>query len=343
MAEKRNNLFDFLRVLFSISVVISHASGIIYHTEIVSSNVAVDGFFMLAGLFMARHLYLRKSESPDRLFLYYQIERIKRLFPLCFILGSFVVLKELVRAHKFDILRWPSLYFMGNINDIPGFPVMWYVSALLWGGFLVSAFLIWRRKISILVFFPLIFFITFSFMYKYHNLWLYSAPLIKGVFSAGLVKSVCGLCVGAEVFYISQFLKNQKEKMRITARKILAILCELIFLYGFASSFWVWFSPKNFFVYLYVPLIMLVFLLDEQVIFKIFDFKIFSSLGKLTYAVYLTHIYLLNFLVKTKVCLEIPEVITYIALIPMTFFIGWISCKIEKLFLCLVRFLFYKK
>ena len=44
MTEKRNNLFDLLRVLFTVSVVISHASGKLYHGDIVSANVAVDGF-----------------------------------------------------------------------------------------------------------------------------------------------------------------------------------------------------------------------------------------------------------------------------------------------------------
>ena len=262
---------------------------------------------------------------------------------MCFMIGFLLILKELVISQKFDILRWPSLYFMGDVNGIPGFPVMWYVAALFWGGFLVRALLVWKRKISVLVIFPLIFFVSFSFMYKYHNLWLYSEPLIKGIFSAGLVKAVCALCVGVEIFYISEFLKEQKEKIKPASRKVLSVLCELIFIYGFVSSFWIWFSPENFLVYLYVPLILLVFLLNEQVIFKIFDFKVFAYLGKMTYAVYLTHLYLLKFLARTKICLEIPAIITYSALIPTTFFIGWFFCKGEKIFVRSLKFVFCKK
>ena len=343
MTEKRNNLFDLLRVLFTISVVITHASNLIYHGEIVSANVAVDGFFMLSGFFMARHLKNRRGTlSRERLFFNYQISRIRRLLPMCLIVASLVGLKEIIVNHALGIEKWEVLYFLGDINGIHGFSVMWYVSALFWGGFLVSALLIWARKISVLVLFPLIFFVLFSFMYKYHNLWLFSVPLVKGFLSAGLFKSVCALCVGVEVFYISVWLKNQISKMRLFAVKLIAIFCEILFIYGFASSFWIWFSPKNFFVYFYVPLILLVFALDAQVIFSVFDRPILARLGKMTYAVYLTHLYIIKFLAKTGFCEKIPPIATYLALIPLTFFIGWIFSGIEKIvinFLMLVLFI----
>ena len=69
MNGKRNTLFDLLRVLFAVSVVISHASGKLYHGNIISANVAVDGFFMLSGLFMAKHLYAQKNGHLVHLFI----------------------------------------------------------------------------------------------------------------------------------------------------------------------------------------------------------------------------------------------------------------------------------
>lgn len=343
MSEKRNNLFDFLRVIFALSVMISHASGKIYQGNIVSANVAVDGFFILSGLFMAKHLYAHKDEKPEQLFFNYQLGRICRLFPM-YALSCFTgILFDAVFFHSFEALRWPAIYFLGNINNIPGYWVTWYVSCLFWAGLLVSALLVWKRNISILVIFPITFFITFSVMYSYGNLWLYAMPLIKGVFSAGLVKALCALCVGADIFYASIYLKDHIEKIRPSAKKLIAVLCELLFLTGFTSSYFIGFSPANFLVYLYVPAILIVFLLNEQVIFKIFDRKIFASLGKMTYAVYLTHLYFLAFLEYTGVCKNIPPVVTYLALIPITFFIGWIFCKLEKLCIHTMKSIFIKQ
>ena len=336
---KRNNLFDLLRVLFTISVVVSHASGTVFHGEIVSANVAVDGFFMLSGFFMARHLYNRKNERAERVFLDYQIGRIRRLFPmyaLSCLVGVFV---ELIFHHSFVVEKWAVLYFMGNINGIPGYPVIWYVAALFWAGLFVSAFLIWKRKISVLVIFPLTFFVLFSVMYSYHNLWLYSQPLLGGIFSAGLLKAVCALCVGAEVFYASRYLKARSSRFRPLARKTVALLCETIFIAGFLSSFWIWFSPKNFFVYLYVPLILLVFGMNEQVVFKILDRPLFSTLGKLTYAVYLTHLYFLQFLAKTNVCQGIPQIPAFVLIVIASFLIGYVFCKIEKIIRILFQYI----
>lgn len=340
MTEKRNNLFDLLRVLFAVSVVVTHTSGTIYNGGIESGHVAVEGFFMLSGLFMAKHLYFRKNETADKLFFTYNLGRIKRLFPMYAISCCIWIFKDLVFSHKFDILNWPALYFLGDINGIPGFSVTWYVSVLFWGGLIVSAFLIWQRKVSVLLIFPLIFFISFSFMYThYENYWL----LIKGFLSMGLLRSVCGLCVGAEVFYISEYLKTQKEKINLPARKIFTVFCEILFVYGFASSFWIWFNLKSFLVYLYVPLILLVILLDEQVIFKIFNKKFFSYLGNVTYAVYLTHMCLLKVIAHIGFCKTIPPLATYSIVIFLSFLVGFFFWKIEKYFIRLLRCIFIKK
>ena len=337
MTEKRNNLFDLLRVLFAVSVVISHASGKLYHGDIVSANVAVDGFFMLSGLFMAKHLYAHKNENTEQLFLNYQIGRISRLVPMYVISCIYGILFDAIFFHSFNAARWPAVYLLGDINGIPGFWATWYVCCLFWAGLLVSTLLVWQRKKAVLVFFPLIFFFSFSYMYSYHHLWLYAKPLISGFLSVGLVKALCALVVGAECFYASLWLKERLLKIKVSSRRFVAVLCELMFLVGFASSFKIGFSPANFIVYLYVPLILLVFLLDEQVIFRVLDRKIFAFLGKMTYAVYLTHLYLLTYIENTGVCKAVPPVLTYIVLIPITFFIGWIFCKIEKIFLCAVR------
>jgi len=330
MDRKRNNLFDLLRVLFAASVVVSHASGIIYHGEIVSANVAVDGFFMLSGFFMAKHLHKRKEESPDRIFLDYQLGRIKRLFPM-YILSCFLgLLSELSVHHRFDICKWPALYFLGDINGIPGYPATWYVAALFWAGIAVSAPLVYRRKLSVTIVFPVAFFVLFSAMYQHHNLWLFSEPLVAGFLSAGVMKAVCALCVGAEIFYASLLLKSKEAKLRPCAKKIASAMCEIIFIAGFTSSFWIWFSPKNFLVYLYVPLVLLVFSLDGQVLFRILDSRIFSALGKTTYAVYLTHLYFLKFLAKIEAWQKIPMIPAYVLILSASFAIGWGFSKIEK-------------
>ena len=341
--KEKNYLFEFIRLLFTVSVIISHASATIYKGEIVSGNVAVDGFFMLSGLFMAKQLHDRQGGAEEKIFVNYHLHRIKRLFPMYFLSCMTGIFFSAIFFHKIPLKNWPALYFLGDINGIPGFWVTWYVAALFWAGIFVSAFLIWKEKLSVLVIFPLLFFITFSYMYSYHNLWLYAQPLIKGFFSVGIVKAVCALIVGTEVFYLSQWLKNKKERVKSKVRKIFAFLCEIIFIYGFASSFWIWFSPRNFFVYLYVPLIMLVILLEEEFIFRIFNRKIFAFLGKLTYSVYLTHLYFIKFLEKTGFCEKIFPVITYIVLVPAAFFIGWIFCKIEKFCVMILNELLIKK
>ncbi|WP_191018075.1 acyltransferase family protein [Treponema zioleckii] len=318
MTEKRNYIFDFLRVLFTVSVIVTHASGLVFNSGIAIAHVGVEGFFMISGFFMAKHLFSRRFENPAEVFLNYHLGRIKRLFPLAFIVCLLVQLKDIIFAHKISILRWFSIYFIGDINGIPGFPVMWYVSALFWGGLLVSALLVWKRKTSVLVIFPLAFFVLFSFMYNHYNLWL----MLKDFLSMGMLRSVCGLIVGVEVFYGSVFLESKLQNLRFGFRKLLAILTELFFIVCFVTLFPKWFTMKYFLVYLFVPMILLVISLNEQVIFRLFDRRCFAHLGKVTYAVYLTHLYLIMFVAKFDCIRKMNQFLGFFLIVIASFLLG---------------------
>lgn len=321
----RNIPIDFIRILLTIAVVVTHASGTLYKGGIGNGNVAVDGFFMIAGLFMARHVEKSRPVfgSKSELFFSYQKRRVVQLFPMYALTCILWCAIEVFRHHSFPWKNWPALYFFGDLNGIPGFLLTWFVSALFWGGVIVSALLVWKREISVLVIFPLAFFFGFAYLYKFQNLFLTFCPLIAGFISVNFIKALVGLCVGVELYFASEYTKKNLHLFKPRFVSFCVLCAELLFAACYVHTYQISFDVFDFFVYLYMPLILVSYSVHEPVILRFTKFKIFAFLAKPCYAVYLLHFPIIKFFEKTNLLSNVPHLAAFSVVVVLSFAVGF--------------------
>lgn len=344
---------DLFRILFTVGVIFGHIYCNFYQEEYIMlhnedwigiQNMCVDAFFMISGIFMAAYVEKHIGGNPYELFKNYQIGRIKRFFlPVVFttLLFACIQLKLLGGGYEAiinSISLWPNLFLLCGINGMPGHGSLWYVGALFWMGFIVSALLMFKNKISRYFYFPALTALTFTMMYCiYGNLSLGDQPRIFIFFSAGNLRAVCGLCIGIELFYFSSFFM---EHFQIRKRKTsflfvagLELLSTMGLLYCMTRE---GHTRTDFFVYPCWMLLCIIFLTRNEVLYRFVNSKRISvwieQISSYTFFIYLTHPMLLEKISNTVDITNIPPAYVYVGGVLCSFVFGIMMYYLEKIF-----------
>ena len=330
----RNYSIEFLRFFFAIGVVFGHCYCIFYMNDSPSysfffHNACVDFFFVISGYFMACHFEARKAEDKYRTYVDYNLLRIVRLWPLLFVSALEGIIFELAfnllsrGKFYFSTNIWGGFFFLGGLNNFDAVNVIWYISALFWCELLLSSFLCFNRKIAICCCFPLLAFCSLSIMNMWNCSNLYSIPLVFNWLSTGLIRGICGLIFGIESFYIALFAK---DKLYIFSKKAITLFSVLIEI-GFILLvcyliFKQHMNNKEFLMFFFTAALLIVFNLNTQKIFSIFNKKFFEFFGRISVWIYVLHFYILKTMFYIPKFRLLPPPVVYSSVIATSIFIS---------------------
>lgn len=300
--RKRWYTIDFLRVIFTVCVIIGHTYRIFYRVDgeflISMQNMSVDAFFIISGMFLANSV--NKLPTRDtKAFALYLINRAKRLFPTYFLVAILTLFYRVILGQNQSLLAYCNIFLL--LDEINTFPMLvtgaWYISALFWMSMVITYILYIDKKRAVVFYLPFTIFLTLSVMYsKWDHLSLNKTPLVFDIFSAGLIKALLGLAIGVEVYFASKYLKpivdsiNNKSVVRV-----LLLLVEMVSVVGISYCFVVGGNqPSNYYIYFFLPPLLIIIFMEKEILLHFGNLKIWSVLGSYTYAIYLVHPLLLN-------------------------------------------------
>lgn len=326
--ERRYNTIEFLRIIFSICVIIGHTYCVLFRigdeTLVSMQNMSVDAFFIISGIFLANTV--NKMDIDDvKAFGHYQIGRVKRLFPVYFFVAFLTLIYRFSCGNMALVSYWNIFLLLDGISNFPTLVIgAWYVGALFWIGLIVSYVLFRYRKKAVVFHFPVIIFVTLSIMYSWwDNLSLNQKPYIGDWLSAGCLKAILGLSIGIELFYLFLYLQEKIGEYKKSFVACAAILVEIISTVGIAYCFVIGrIQRTNYYIYFFLPPLVLVFLLGKEHIFKFANGRIWGVLGTYTYAVYLIHPLLLD-IIKQYINVQIyNQYLVYVIICFVSFILG---------------------
>ena len=221
-AQEKFLTLDFFRIVFSLCVVIGHTYCFFFQNDYrqlhgeewtTCHNLAVTGFFILSGIFMARHFY-RHPEEGEESFLSYQLGRLKRLMPpMLFVALIFLLLAQTGWMGKTvpSWQYWPMLMMLPGSGKVHGAPsITWYVAALFWCSWVISALYFIHSRRMVRMVFPFAFILLFLYMYGAHqSIVLFGQPLLFDWFSEGWIRGFADLIFGFELYFFAAYLKER--------------------------------------------------------------------------------------------------------------------------------------
>jgi len=319
--NNRYNTIDFFKILFCFGVIFGHTYCIFYQKAWVDCygiemtqihNIFTDGFFMCSGIFLARSVEKLRcfvDFSKDDLIIKITKSRVSRLWGAYMFSGVlWLVYKMIFEA---DELKgyiwglWTYPLFISGINTIPALGITWYVSALFWMGLVITALLVYIPEVSKRAALPILIFVTYSFMYaRYYSDNLDAFPIVADFISAGLIRALCVISIGVELFYIANCLAvdsigNIAKKHKIVIALVEIISSCILVLVAIMPGL----DNKSFLIYPSFGALCIIFINHWEVVFDFANNKVCSVLIhrciKYTYMIYLSHTLLLEFLNKT--------------------------------------------
>lgn len=264
------------------------------------TNIAVEFFFIVAGVFIYRSL--RHGETPGA----YAIRRFNRLFPSYFIgillaYGVFIIdiLRESSRVDwlKLGMDFIPDCLMLqetGLFHFPPVHTATWFVGVLFIGGILLYSLLSYNRKLALYVLLPFsvmgIYSLIFSNGIHIVELFATESPLPGAIFFP-LARGIAGMGLG---ILLAALLENPAWKAPVIPFDIAAIGAIIVITaYGFFIQDF--YEPHM--ILLFCVLVMAL-LNPESCLNKMFNGKVWLFLGSVSYEMLLTHIpcrFLINY------------------------------------------------
>lgn len=286
---KRIYSIDFFKLLFVYLIALSHID-----IRIPGYECAVVFFFILSGYFLARKFYSKKAANIPYSGAQYTLDHIKSLYPH-YILSFAVMLAYFCVRNAYHIhtgittaTPWadmptkiynliPELFMMQNIGFFDGginYP-LWQVSTLVISGYFIYTLLRYNEKLSTQILFPVA--ILLIQVYLKGDIDTFGTV---GIFYIPMVRAFSAISFGVLVF---KLLHSEIYAKNFAQHKLALNICSIL------SLVTVFVFHDN-----QILLITSVFIIAALVeptswLNKIFNHKIFSSFGELSYAVYLNH------------------------------------------------------
>lgn len=326
--KQKNTTIEFFRVVLTICVIIGHIYCTLFRKEgeqlVSMQNMCVDAFFILSGVFLARGIDRIREGDIDAL-IGYQLNRIKRLFPMYFLVAVMTIIYKFLCGNKSILSYWTIFLFVDGINN---FPVLvtgaWYVSALFWSGLIIGYLLYGYRKKALVFHFPIIIFVSMTIMYtSWGGLSLNTAPYFLGFISSGFLKALLGMSVGVELYYVSLYFEKNIEKYEEGFVRFVSGAIEILSTIGIVYCFSRGGVQKSdYLIYFFFTPLLLVVLHGNEQLYKFGRNKIWANIGKYTYGIYLSHTLLLEILKRKMDFSNYNQIICYVAICIFAFVFG---------------------
>lgn len=253
----RNGEIDLLRFLLSIAVLLYHFGKILPKKLAPHGDIAVEFFFVVAGLFMAKHA--KKQLAGGRLdsigsttwkYVIYRAKSFYSYYIVAMIL-SVIVWRILTQGMGFSGLinsllkgipafSLTFLGFNGNSRGLLYVPNTWFLSALLISSFILFPCLLCKFDISTKIVFPLVSMGVLGFIYAENKTIILPWEQWSGFIYNGVLRAIAEMALGASLFALVECIQNKTIKQTRTQKTILTLskwICfGVVFFYAFSSS-----------------------------------------------------------------------------------------------------------
>lgn len=306
---KRNLDIELMRYIMIISIAVLHFgedfSGMM--RTIKGGAIGVDFFFIVAGLFLAKHYYNNDhTDTPVIQTTRYMISRLKQLSPAYYI--SLFTISFIYFVENNFALQWLKDYLWQNkwqylyLHYIyPGVPFVmrstWYLSSLVFCMFIVYFLISYNDKLATGLL-PIVSIVIYTSLYaNFGN--LSTAPgLWYGWISGGTLRGIAGMGMGVFLYTCIRncedkqiVLQNKTTRLLITILKYIIGIAILYLMYKLTTDL------NDFFkVFLIIVFIRLAFYncyeIQNQTIRKIIYW-----LGSINYWIFSIHLIISHILV----------------------------------------------
>lgn len=304
MKQNRSHCLDILKLV--LAYVIAY-----FHCGIELSpgpTVAVQVFFMISGFFLGKKYYSRSRENdPSYRAWDYTLDHLRSVYPhyffSCAVFFLYLLARDVVSlalAPSWEMVRTilrsfyhqiPDLLLLQSshfFHDSINYP-LWQLSALLIAGYFIYGMLVHNERLSRELLFPAAILMIQSLLWSGVDLWENWGPLY-----VPLLRAFSPMCIGVLTYCFSQSKAYRSLRRRKTAFSLAGVLSLVtLFCYG---------SYRNIFL-MTTPVLILSCMEPESWLNRLFDSSIFRFAGKLSYAVYLNH----SFVIRILCALMIPR------------------------------------
>lgn len=307
---KRNYEVDFLKLVFSVFVVIHHStpfipkgSGIILPAQL--GWWCVHFFFTVSGFLMVSSFI--KHPSPEsgsygKNALRFVFQKFAKIGPeyvlsILFCIAAYLsvssdTLYAIWHTEKAaeapvtvlpELLGFPKIFFWTIEINTP----VWYISAMLVSMLLLYYMLQKNKDFFLYVFSPLAALLIYGFSYNNEGKYIFQYQF-NGFFNNGILRAICGLCFGAVSYLIYDLLKksanNKAQKLIITIAE--AAIYGLIFIALLMPGLSV---NVKYSIMLLLPIALAISFSEASYFSTLFKSKAFHYCNTWSLAIYLNH------------------------------------------------------
>lgn len=314
----RNAEFDLWKFFAMLIIVLHHSYGIFGNKRLYFAygSIFVEFFFIVSGFFMAVSASKKENDNPKALgteTVGFIFGKIKRLFPyLVFAwVSAFVAevvclgVKEVFTLENF--LTVPFTMTFLNVSGIPSKDVIgttWYLSAMIMSMAIIYPLMRRWQDVFSKIAAPLIAVSLYAIMIKKDG-YITGRLGWYGIFCKGFFRGFAGISLGCSAFAASQWLE---KKFMYKGVPLLLSVADFGCMLG--SAFLVYRNIDRQYhgaVVLMFYIAVVIIASRKASVNRLFHGELFSKLGKLSMAVYLTHpavIKWLNFAIEKSDVLQ---------------------------------------
>lgn len=284
----RNYALDFFRIIFTVIICLHHFQGTINFKVIESGYIGVEFFFILSGFLLYRSYKKNKNDTS----IDFTIKKLKRLYPeyvlafiFCFMLH---IIQHNEKLSQYIFVPFSEISLTQNIGIFKGafnYP-LWYLSVLIFGGFLIYELLKRDESLFLKVISPLIIILTFSLLNSlggglenWNTVYGLYLPLLRGCaeISIGVILSK---------FINTRYFNDITKKMN--GHKIFTYLIEII---SYILLMYLITFKTNYEMYslFFISILICLANYSNSLTSKLFNNKIFGYFGGITYSMYVNH------------------------------------------------------
>lgn len=281
---KRNYAIDFFRIFFTCLICMHHFQDVFNVSIIKSGYVAVEFFFILSGFL----LYKSFQRNPEESAVKYTIKKLRRLYPeyllafsICFILNLlqknegwvdyiFKAVQEITLTQNIGI-------FKGSFN----YP-LWYLSVLIFGGYLLYALLKKNKKDTIHILLPAIIIFTYSILLK-EGKGLENWNTINGLYIP-LLRGIADMSIGILVANAVNSEYWKKLELHIKGLYVIEIISYILL--GILIMLETKYEMT---CIIFISILIGATQIDNSLTNRLFNRRIIGNIALLTYPMYLNH------------------------------------------------------
>lgn len=312
-----------------------------YHVE----ALAVDGFFILSGLLLAKSCYSIMQSTlydADKEFLNLTTHRFKRLWPEYFFALLIVFIFHIIfNKEQFISIIPLNLLLIGQINKIPSIlNGTWYVCLLFYVGTFLSALILYKKKTAIYIILPAIVLISLFYISSaVGHLVMHGATYGSfEYFPTGWLKAFLDLSLGILLYYIINNFKklDLKNKYKNYFFRFIELIGIFFVIFPMTRSYC---GFNDYLVLFGYSAIISVLYLQQEHLLKFFSYNIFRKISCSAYMLYLTHIVTLETIRDKFNYLIYPRyyIYSFIFLLSVTFSVvcyhtqKWLFAKLKQI------------